>query len=101
VTDGAQNSEQRVGMMLDAHGALGVESLEQLRATLGGGTVSEPDGTGVFEVVVSAPSFEAALEQVWNAVAAGGLDDRLRFVEHPNLPQHWRHLAGHPSPADG
>jgi hypothetical protein len=56
--------------------------------------VTDADSDGVFEVVVSASSFEAALEVVWNAVAAAGVDDEIRFAEHPDLPGHWRRRAG-------
>jgi hypothetical protein len=52
--------------------------------------VGEPDSTGMFEISVDAADHEAALERIWNAVAAAGADEHIVFVEHPDLPQHWR-----------
>jgi hypothetical protein len=48
-------------------------------------------------VTVDADDQETALDQVWNAVAASGTDDHIVFLEHPDLPEHWRHRAGMPS----
>jgi hypothetical protein len=33
---------------------------------------------------------------VWNAVAASGTDDHVVFLEHPDLPEHWRHRSQPP-----
>jgi hypothetical protein len=52
--------------------------------------VGDPDDVGAFDVVVEAEDFEGALRQVWNAVSASGTDDHLVFLEHPDLPEHWR-----------
>ncbi len=41
-------------------------------------------------------SFDDALTEVWNAIAAAGADDALAFAEHPNLPEHWRAKARGP-----
>jgi hypothetical protein len=35
---------------------------------------------------------------VWDAVAASGTDDHIVFVEHADLPEHWRHRSA-PRPA--
>lgn len=51
--------------------------------------VADPQ-TGAFDVTVSAADLDAALTEVWNAVAASGTDDHLVFLEHPELPEHWR-----------
>ena len=87
-------SEHRVGMLLDHPGRHPDEILDRLRGALGHGNVGEPDHEGFFEVGVAAASFESALEVVWNAVASAGVDDDVRFAEHPDLPEHWRRRAG-------
>lgn len=83
----------RVGMLLEQPGAFGAAALERLREALGDVEVTDPDDVGAFEVVVPAASFDAALQRVWDAVAAAGADDEIVFVEHPELPEHWRHRA--------
>ena len=78
--------------MLLLHGGTPRDSrpAEQLAAALPGATVGEPDEVGTFEVAVDADDQETALDQVWNAVAASGTDDHIVFLEHPDLPEHWR-----------
>jgi hypothetical protein len=83
----------RIGMLLEQHGEFGRDALRRLREALGDAEISAPDDTGLFEVAVRAASFEAALDRVWDAVAAAGADDAVVFVEHPELPEHWRHRA--------
>jgi hypothetical protein len=39
---------------------------------------------------------EQALNIVWDAVAASGTDDHIVFLEHPDLPEHWRARSGRP-----
>jgi hypothetical protein len=51
---------------------------------------------GVFEVTLEAEDFEDALQRVWDAVAASGTDNHLLFLEHPDLPEHWREHSGTP-----
>jgi hypothetical protein len=88
---------QRVAMLMLHPGTpRDQEALEQLAAALPGGEVGEPDGLGVFEVEVQAEDREAALRQVWDAVAASGTDDHVVFLEHPDLPEHWRRYSGAP-----
>jgi hypothetical protein len=70
---------------------------EQLAAALPGATVGEPDDVGVFEIELDADDQEDALRQVWDAVAASGTDDHIVFLEHPELPDHWRHRSGSPA----
>ena len=72
------------------------ESREQLSFALPDATVSEPDETGAFEVRVDAEDREQALTRIWDAVAASGTDDHIAFLEHPELPEHWRHLSSSP-----
>jgi hypothetical protein len=58
--------------------------------------VGEPDELGVFEIELAAEDQEDALTKVWNAVAASGTDDHILFLEHPELPEHWRPKSGSP-----
>jgi hypothetical protein len=73
------------------------EAREQLADALpDDAEVGEPDEIGVFEVAVEAEDLEEALQTVWDAVAASGTDDHIVFLEHPDLPEHWRHRSGTP-----
>jgi hypothetical protein len=88
----------RVGMLL-MHGGTpkDLESREQLAEALpDDATVGEPDDVGVFEIELDADDQEDALMEVWNAVAASGTDDHIVFLEHPELPEHWRPKSGSP-----
>jgi hypothetical protein len=77
------------------------EAREQLAAALPQGSeVTEADDLGVFEVRLDAADQEDALLQVWNAIAASGTDDHLVFLEHPDLPEHWRARSGAPDSPD-
>jgi hypothetical protein len=71
----------------------------ELSAALPDATVGEPDEEGVFEVALETDDIEDALHRVWNAVAASGTDDHIVFLEHPDLPEHWRPRSGSPAPA--
>jgi hypothetical protein len=85
-------AEERVGM-LELHygrGPRDEHARAELAAALGDAEVTAPDDVGEFEVVLDAPDFEAALQRVWDAVAASGTDDHLVFLEHPQIPGHWR-----------
>jgi hypothetical protein len=72
------------------------EALAQLRDALPDAEISAPDEVGVFEVAVEADDLEQALQKVWDAVAASGTDDHIVFLEHPDLPEHWRLRSGRP-----
>jgi hypothetical protein len=72
------------------------EARQELAEALPGGYVGEPDELGVFEVELDADDREDALRRVWNAVAASGTDDHVLFLEHPDLPEHWRRFSGSP-----
>jgi hypothetical protein len=91
-------AERHVVSMLMLH--LGTprdqEAREQLAAALAGADVGPPDEVGVFEVGLEAEDLEDALRQVWDGVAASGTDDHIVFLEHPDLPEHWRHVSGAP-----
>ena len=87
-----------VAMFLLHHGTpRDREALEELAAALPGARVGEPDELGVFEITLDADDREDALHRVWNAVAASGTDDHIVFLEHPDLPQHWRRRSGRPA----
>jgi hypothetical protein len=75
------------------------EAREQLALALPEGDVGEPDDVGVFDVVLEAADLEDALRHVWDAVAASGTDDHIVFLEHPDLPHHWRPVSGRPEPS--
>jgi hypothetical protein len=73
------------------------EARRQLSAALPqGAEVGEPDGVGVFDVALDAEDLEDALTRIWDAVAASGTDDHLLFLEHPDLPEHWRRVSSLP-----
>lgn len=73
------------------------EAREQLAAALPDGTVGEPDDVGAFDVVVDAGDLEQALTRVWDAVSASGTDDHIVFLEHPDLPEHWKPRGRRPA----
>jgi hypothetical protein len=78
------------------------EAREQLAAALPeGAKVGEPDELGVFTVALEAPSLDDALTAVWDAVAVSGTDDHLIFLEHPDLPEHWRARSRTPGSLPG
>ena len=87
-----------IGMVMLDRGALADEAYAQFVAALKNATASDPDELGVFEVAVECKSQEAALNCVWDAVAASGADDHIAFLEHPALPEHWRHRAREATP---
>jgi hypothetical protein len=71
------------------------EAREQLAAALPeDAEVGPVDDVGVFEISLEAADREEALLTVWNAVAASGADDHILFLEHPDLPEHWRPRSG-------
>jgi hypothetical protein len=86
-----------VGMlMLHGGSPRDLEARRELAAALPKADVGEPDEVGAFEVVLEADDQEDALQQVWDAVAASGTDDHLVFLEHPEMPEHWRARSGRP-----
>ena len=72
------------------------EARQQLAAALPGADVGVPDDLGVFEISLEADDLEQALQRVWDAVADSGSDDHVVFLEHPELPEHWRARSGRP-----
>lgn len=89
---------RRVGMLLMYGGTpKDLECRERLAAVLpDDAEVGEPDDIGVFEIELDADDQEDALRKVWNAVAASGTDDHIVFLEHPDLPGHWRPKSASP-----
>lgn len=84
----------RVAMLMLHEGTpQDLEARDRLAATLPGAEVTEPDDVGAFEVVLDAEDQEQALQRAWDAVAASGADDQIVFLEHPELPEHWRHRS--------
>ena len=83
-------------LMLHERSPRDVEARTQLRAALPDAEISEPDDVGVFGVTVEADDLEQALQKVWDAVAESGTDDHIVFLEHPDLPEHWRLRSGRP-----
>jgi hypothetical protein len=91
-------AEHRVGLiLLDPPIAVRRRARERLEEVLGQGSLTEPDDVGVFEARVDAEDFEHALRKVWDAIAAAGVDDHVAFLEHPDLPEHWRPRAASPT----
>jgi hypothetical protein len=79
--------------MLMLHGGTprDLEAREQMAAALSeDAEMGAPDDIGVFDISLDAADREHALHVVWNAVAASGTDDHILFLEHPDLPEHWR-----------
>lgn len=91
-------AERQVVTMILLHGGSprDREAREQLAEQLPGAEVGEPDDVGIFDVTLHADDREDALLRVWNAVAASGTDDHILFLEHPDLPEHWRPRSGKP-----
>ena len=84
-------SEQVVTLVIDEPGELGEEAYKRLSEQLDDAEVGEPDpDTRVFDVTLDSDSRDEALNHVWNAVAAAGADDEILFLEHPDIPEHWR-----------
>lgn len=77
-------------LMLHERSPRDQEARLQLEQVLPDAEVTEADDTGMFEIVLDAEDQERALERVWDAIAASGTDDHIAFLEHPELPEHWR-----------
>jgi hypothetical protein len=86
-----------IGMLLLDRGVAADGARKRLAAALPAAEISTPDDVGVFEVTLEADSQEDALQRVWDGVAAAGADDHIAFLEHPALPEHWRHRAQAPA----
>lgn len=85
----------KIGMLLmHRNTPRDLEAWKQLADALPDAKVGEPDELGVFEVEVDGDDQEAALQRVWDGVTASGTDDHILFMEHPELPEHWRRFSG-------
>jgi hypothetical protein len=73
------------------------EAREALAALLPDADVGEPDEIGAFDIALDADDEEAALTRIWDAIAESGSDDHILFLEHPELPEHWRHRSAKPA----
>jgi hypothetical protein len=91
-------ADRQVVTMLLLHGGTprDLQAREELAAVLPGAELGEPDDLGIFDITLEAEDREDALLRVWNAVAASGTDDHILFLEHPDLPEHWRPRSGRP-----
>jgi hypothetical protein len=83
-------------MQMLNHGRFAADARRRLLDVLGRPEAIEPDDTGLWEVTVEAGSHEAALQRVFDAIAAAGADDHVAIAEHPALPEHWRRRAAAP-----
>jgi hypothetical protein len=88
-------SQPFVISMLLLHEGTGrdLDARAELAAAVPEAKIGEPDELGVFEVELEVEHQEEALTRMWDAVAASGSDDHIVFLEHPKLPEHWRHLS--------
>src|SRR5688572_21667144 len=84
---------QRVAMHMLRTDDRSERARQALAEQLPDATVEAPDETGTFELAIDADDREAALARVWDAIAAAGVDDRIAFMEHPDMPEHWRARA--------
>jgi hypothetical protein len=66
------------------------QAREQLAAAVPDATVGPADEIGAFDVTIEAEDHEQALLRIWDAVAASGTDDHILFLDHPDLPEHWK-----------
>jgi hypothetical protein len=87
-----------VTMLMLHHGSQrDQEARAQLATALPDAEVGEPDDAGAFDITLDAEDLDDALTRVWDAVAASGTDDHIVFLEHPDLPEHWRLRSGRPA----
>jgi hypothetical protein len=85
-------SDFKIGLREEIGGPHGEEVRAALLSALGDPPATAPDETGTFEVTVEADTIDDALLAVWNAMAASGAEEHILFIEHPNLPEHWRRV---------
>jgi hypothetical protein len=85
-------SEFEIALRQEIGGPHGEEVRGRFLEALGNPSATAPDDTGTFEVTVEADTIDDALVSAWNALAASGGDDHIVFIEHPNVPGHWRQV---------
>jgi hypothetical protein len=84
-------SAQVVTLVIDRPGSAANAAYKRLAEQVADAQMDRPDpDTGVFDVSLEADSREDALAHVWNALAGAGADDEILFLEHPDVPAHWR-----------
>lgn len=88
----ARQPVQTIGLIATSHSVTARSDLAELRQVLAdrGAEAGTPDPVGVFVARVPATSREEALQTVFDAVAAAGADDHVAFLDHPDVPRHWR-----------
>jgi phosphoribosylformylglycinamidine (FGAM) synthase PurS component len=84
------SERHKIALRQEIRGPRGDAARRGLAEMLEDATIGELDEGAVFEVEVTAKTYEEALRRVFDAVAATGADDELVFVEHPEIPEHWR-----------
>jgi hypothetical protein len=85
-------TEFAIGFREEIGGPHGEEVRAAFLRALGDPPATRPDDTGTFDVTIEADSIDDALLAGWNALAAAGADDHILFIEHPDLPEHWRRV---------
>ena len=83
-------SEFQIEFRQEIGGPHGEEVRRRFLEQLGSPPATEPDDSGTFDVTIEADTIDDALLAGWNALAASGSDDHIVFIEHPNVPGHWR-----------
>ena len=88
----AAQESHPIGLIAVDRGGEARDDLAELRRLLAarGAEAGEPDQLGVFTARVPAASRADALQVVYDAIAAAGADDHVAFLEHPDVPRHWR-----------
>jgi hypothetical protein len=85
-------SEFEIGLRQEIGGDHGEEVRARFLEALGNPPATDPDESGTFEVTVEADKVDDALLTAWNALAASGADDHIVFLEHSDVPGHWRQV---------
>jgi hypothetical protein len=84
------STRQVVGMYMLDRGERAERARAEFARALPDGELGAVGADGTFEVGLPAVDHAAALERVWNALAASGADEHIAFAEHPDVPEHWR-----------
>jgi len=82
---------QSIGLQLQDRTERARQAIDDIVAALPGAEATGPDPDGSVEIHVTADSYDDALKQVFDAVAAAGADDHVVFTEHPDIAHHWEH----------
>jgi hypothetical protein len=85
-------SEFKIGLRQEIGGPHGEAARKAFIEQLGNPPATDPDDAGTFEVTVEAATVDDALLTAFDALAASGSEDHIVFIEHPNVPGHWRQV---------